>query len=174
MLLCSVINLEKGIKIILSSGLQPLARMGATVTAIDAVDKNIKIASIHAVCAKSWSCNMNLGLFVCLSQELVLAFISTIISNFTIPSVNDSLFLSSQASDPTSASIEYCCATAGTFLPPCTYCICWTMIDELLSWSWEFFSIDTILWCNLLQGIRSLVRMWVKLCRLFTVNFANT
>jgi 2-polyprenyl-3-methyl-5-hydroxy-6-metoxy-1,4-benzoquinol methylase len=27
--------------------------MGATVTAIDAVDKNIKIASIHAVCAKS-------------------------------------------------------------------------------------------------------------------------
>ncbi|XP_020398025.1 ubiquinone biosynthesis O-methyltransferase, mitochondrial [Zea mays] len=38
--------------------------MGATVTAIDAVDKNIKIASIHA------------------------------------------------ASDPTSASIEYCCATA--------------------------------------------------------------
>ncbi|KAL5654922.1 hypothetical protein ACJX0J_034241, partial [Zea mays] len=41
----------------------PLARMGATVTAIDAVDKNIKIASIHA------------------------------------------------ASDPTTASIEYCCAT---------------------------------------------------------------
>ncbi|XP_066369373.1 ubiquinone biosynthesis O-methyltransferase, mitochondrial-like [Miscanthus floridulus] len=43
---------------------EPLARMGATVTAIDAVDKNIKIASIHA------------------------------------------------ASDPTTASIEYCCATA--------------------------------------------------------------
>jgi 2-polyprenyl-3-methyl-5-hydroxy-6-metoxy-1,4-benzoquinol methylase len=34
----------------LGSGWQPLARMGATVTAIDAVDKNIKIASIHAVC----------------------------------------------------------------------------------------------------------------------------
>jgi len=29
--------------------LQPLARMGATVTGIDAVEKNIKIASIHAV-----------------------------------------------------------------------------------------------------------------------------
>ncbi|CAL4928351.1 unnamed protein product [Urochloa decumbens] len=43
---------------------EPLARMGATVTAIDAVDKNIKIASIHA------------------------------------------------ASDPTTASIEYCCTTA--------------------------------------------------------------
>ncbi|XP_062233595.1 ubiquinone biosynthesis O-methyltransferase, mitochondrial-like [Phragmites australis] len=43
---------------------EPLARLGATVTAIDAVDKNIKIASIHA------------------------------------------------ASDPTTASIEYCCATA--------------------------------------------------------------
>jgi len=27
--------------------------MGAMVTAIDAVDKNIKIASIHAVCANS-------------------------------------------------------------------------------------------------------------------------
>ncbi|KAG2609455.1 ubiquinone biosynthesis O-methyltransferase, mitochondrial-like [Panicum virgatum] len=43
---------------------ESLARMGATVTAIDAVDKNIKIASIHA------------------------------------------------ASDPTTASIEYCCTTA--------------------------------------------------------------
>ncbi|CAL4937043.1 unnamed protein product [Urochloa decumbens] len=43
---------------------EPLARMGATVTAIDAVDKNIKIASIHA------------------------------------------------ASDPITASIEYCCTTA--------------------------------------------------------------
>ncbi|TKV90228.1 hypothetical protein SEVIR_9G015200v4 [Setaria viridis] len=43
---------------------EPLARMGATVTAIDAVEKNIKIASIHA------------------------------------------------ASDPTTASIEYCCTTA--------------------------------------------------------------
>ncbi|XP_039825411.1 ubiquinone biosynthesis O-methyltransferase, mitochondrial-like isoform X2 [Panicum virgatum] len=43
---------------------EPLARMGATVTAIDAVDKNIKIASIHA------------------------------------------------ASDPETASIEYCCTTA--------------------------------------------------------------
>ncbi|RLN39608.1 ubiquinone biosynthesis O-methyltransferase, mitochondrial-like isoform X1 [Panicum miliaceum] len=43
---------------------EPLARMGATVTAIDAVNKNIKIASIHA------------------------------------------------ASDPTTASIEYCCTTA--------------------------------------------------------------
>ncbi|PUZ36116.1 hypothetical protein GQ55_9G013500 [Panicum hallii var. hallii] len=43
---------------------EPLARMGATVTAIDAADKNIKIASIHA------------------------------------------------ASDPTTASIEYCCTTA--------------------------------------------------------------
>ncbi|PAN25762.1 hypothetical protein PAHAL_4G324300 [Panicum hallii] len=43
---------------------EPLARMGATVTAIDAVDKNIKIARIHA------------------------------------------------ASDPTTASIEYCCTTA--------------------------------------------------------------
>ncbi|KAF8757486.1 hypothetical protein HU200_011011 [Digitaria exilis] len=43
---------------------EPLARMGATVTAIDAVDKNITIASIHA------------------------------------------------ASDPTTASIEYCCTTA--------------------------------------------------------------
>lgn len=31
-------------------GWQPLARMGATVTGIDAVDKNIKIAHIHAVC----------------------------------------------------------------------------------------------------------------------------
>ncbi|GJN00898.1 hypothetical protein PR202_ga18121 [Eleusine coracana subsp. coracana] len=43
---------------------EPLARMGATVTAIDAVDKNIKIASVHA------------------------------------------------ASDPMTASIEYCCTTA--------------------------------------------------------------
>ncbi|KAM0845835.1 hypothetical protein ACQ4PT_056076 [Festuca glaucescens] len=43
---------------------EPLARMGATVTGIDAVDKNIKIAHIHA------------------------------------------------ASDPTTASIEYCCTTA--------------------------------------------------------------
>jgi len=43
---------------------ESLARMGATVTAIDAVDKNIKIASIHA------------------------------------------------ASDPETASIEYCCTTA--------------------------------------------------------------
>jgi len=48
---------------------ESLARMGATVTAIDAVDKNIKIASIHA------------------------------------------------ASDPTTASIEYCCTTAGASLP---------------------------------------------------------
>uniref|UniRef100_A0A0A9CXE0 Methyltransferase type 11 domain-containing protein n=1 Tax=Arundo donax TaxID=35708 RepID=A0A0A9CXE0_ARUDO len=47
---------------------EPLARMGATVTAIDAVDKNIKIASIHAAC------------------------------------------------DPTTASIEYCCTTAGLSL----------------------------------------------------------
>lgn len=31
---------------------QPLARMGATVTGIDAVDKNIKIARVHAVCIK--------------------------------------------------------------------------------------------------------------------------
>lgn len=30
--------------------LQPLARMGATVTGVDAVDKNIKIARLHAVC----------------------------------------------------------------------------------------------------------------------------
>lgn len=29
--------------------LKPLARMGATVTGIDAVDKNIKIARLHAV-----------------------------------------------------------------------------------------------------------------------------
>lgn len=29
--------------------LQPLARMGAAVTGIDAVEKNIKIASLHAV-----------------------------------------------------------------------------------------------------------------------------
>lgn len=43
---------------------EPLARMGAAVTGIDAVDKNIKIAQIHA------------------------------------------------ASDPTTASIEYCCTTA--------------------------------------------------------------
>uniref|UniRef100_A0ACD5XW34 Uncharacterized protein n=1 Tax=Avena sativa TaxID=4498 RepID=A0ACD5XW34_AVESA len=43
---------------------EPLARMGATVTGIDAVDRNIKIAHIHA------------------------------------------------ASDPTTASIEYCCTTA--------------------------------------------------------------
>ncbi|WVZ82476.1 hypothetical protein U9M48_029733 [Paspalum notatum var. saurae] len=43
---------------------EPLAHMGATVTGIDAVDRNIKIASIHA------------------------------------------------ASDPTTASIEYCCTTA--------------------------------------------------------------
>lgn len=43
---------------------EPLARMGATVTGIDAVDKNIKIANIHA------------------------------------------------ATDPTTASIEYCCTTA--------------------------------------------------------------
>lgn len=28
---------------------QPLARMGATMTAIDAVDKNIQIARLHAV-----------------------------------------------------------------------------------------------------------------------------
>ncbi|KAF8697573.1 hypothetical protein HU200_035757 [Digitaria exilis] len=52
----------------------PLARMGATVTAIDAVGKNIKIASIHA------------------------------------------------ASDPATASIEYCCTTAGSpsLLPSAT------------------------------------------------------
>lgn len=37
----------------LGVGWQPLARLGATVTAIDAVDKNIKIASIHAVCINS-------------------------------------------------------------------------------------------------------------------------
>ncbi|RWW23420.1 hypothetical protein GW17_00012334 [Ensete ventricosum] len=30
---------------------EPLARMGATVTGIDAVEKNIKIAQIHAVCS---------------------------------------------------------------------------------------------------------------------------
>ena len=30
--------------------IQPLARMGATVTGVDAVDKNIKIARLHAVC----------------------------------------------------------------------------------------------------------------------------
>lgn len=29
---------------------QPLARMGASVTGIDAVEKNIKIAQLHAVC----------------------------------------------------------------------------------------------------------------------------
>lgn len=29
--------------------LKPLARMGATVTGIDAVDKNVKIARLHAV-----------------------------------------------------------------------------------------------------------------------------
>lgn len=29
--------------------LQPLARMGATVTGVDAVEKNIKIARLHAV-----------------------------------------------------------------------------------------------------------------------------
>lgn len=32
---------------------QPLARMGATVTGVDAVEKNIKIARLHAV----WSFN---------------------------------------------------------------------------------------------------------------------
>jgi polyprenyldihydroxybenzoate methyltransferase/3-demethylubiquinol 3-O-methyltransferase len=31
---------------------EPLARMGATVTGIDAVDKNIKIARVHAVCIR--------------------------------------------------------------------------------------------------------------------------
>lgn len=30
--------------------LQPLARLGATVTGVDAVEKNIKIAQLHAVC----------------------------------------------------------------------------------------------------------------------------
>ena len=30
--------------------LQPLARMGATVTGVDAVEKNINIARLHAVC----------------------------------------------------------------------------------------------------------------------------
>lgn len=30
--------------------IQPLARMGASVTGVDAVDKNIKIARLHAVC----------------------------------------------------------------------------------------------------------------------------
>lgn len=29
--------------------LKPLARMGATVTGVDAVDKNVKIARLHAV-----------------------------------------------------------------------------------------------------------------------------
>jgi len=29
---------------------QPLARMGAMVTGVDAVDQNIKIARLHAVC----------------------------------------------------------------------------------------------------------------------------
>lgn len=29
---------------------QPLARMGASVTGVDAVEKNIKIARLHAVC----------------------------------------------------------------------------------------------------------------------------
>lgn len=47
-------------------------------------------------------------MFVCLKSYF----------GITIPLVNDSLFLSSQASDPTTASIEYCCATAGTSLPP--------------------------------------------------------
>lgn len=35
--------------------LQPLARMGASVTGIDAVDKNIKIAQVHAVMIVSWT-----------------------------------------------------------------------------------------------------------------------
>jgi hypothetical protein len=44
--------------------------MGATVTAIDAVDKNIKIASIHAVCTNFWACKLLVEcIYVCLSSE---------------------------------------------------------------------------------------------------------
>lgn len=39
-----------GITIIVAVLMQPLARMGATVTGIDAVEKNINIARLHAVC----------------------------------------------------------------------------------------------------------------------------
>ena len=53
----------------LDSGWQPLARMGATVTAIDAVDKNIKIASIHAVHAfRSCKLQVNVSMFICLES----------------------------------------------------------------------------------------------------------
>ena len=43
--------------------------MGATVTAIDAVDKNIKIASIHAVHTfRSCNLQVNASMFVCLES----------------------------------------------------------------------------------------------------------
>jgi len=43
--------------------------MGATVTAIDAVDKNIKIASIHAVHAfRSCKLQVNVSMFICLES----------------------------------------------------------------------------------------------------------
>jgi hypothetical protein len=42
--------------------------------------------------------------------------LSTITDSFIDPSVNYSILLFSQASDPVTASIEYCCTTAGLSL----------------------------------------------------------
>jgi hypothetical protein len=66
------------------AGWQPLARMGATVTATDAVDKNIKIASVHAVCIYFQPCKLLNGCkYVCFlesyfdmlrAQELILYY----------------------------------------------------------------------------------------------------
>lgn len=60
--------------------LKPLARMGATVTGIDAVDKNVKIARLHAVrsltyCITDYTNNLYTGCIVILMCNCVLSFL---------------------------------------------------------------------------------------------------
>lgn len=51
--------------------------MGATVTGIDAVDKNIKIAHIHAVCITHLHVNCHVEIAVLIFLGLILCIIST-------------------------------------------------------------------------------------------------
>ncbi len=104
---------------------QPLARMGGLITGIDAVEKNLGVASLHAVfLSVSLSSPVLISNLCGVLWQLLGKFLSPVSKESWYCSMHVLMVTSwfigfvlgwTQARDPATASIKYLCTTAGMF-----------------------------------------------------------